>query len=86
MRTNTPAKRLFAAAFAACLLLAGCAAPGPEAEAPAAKGDVIRFLSSNLPYGSGNEAGYYYFAKDENGNSLLRVVDYGTLQDVPLCS
>ena len=78
MRTNTPAKRLFAAAFAACLLLAGCAAPGPEAEAPAAKGDVIRFLSSNLPYGSGNEAGYYYFAKDENGNSLLR--------DVPLCS
>lgn len=30
--------------------------------------------------------GYYYFAKDENGNSLLRVVDYATLQDVPLCS
>ena len=86
MRTNTPAKRLFAAAFAACLLLAGCAAPGPEAEAPAAEGDAIRFLSSSLPYGSGNEAGYYYFAKDENGNSLLRVVDYATLQDVPLCS
>lgn len=86
MRTNTPAKRLFAAAFAACLLLAGCAAPGPEAEAPAAEGDAIRYLSSNLPYGSGNEAGYYYFAKDENGNSLLRVVDYATLQDVPLCS
>lgn len=86
MRTNIPAKRLFAAAFAACLLLAGCAAPGPEAEAPAAKGDAIRYLSSNLPYGSGNEAGYYYFAKDENGNSLLRVVDYATLQDVPLCS
>ena len=84
MRTNTPAKRLFAAAFAACLLLAGCAAPGPEA--PAAEGDAIRYLSSNLPYGSGNEAGYYYFAKDENGNSLLRVVDYATLQDVPLCS
>ena len=82
MRTNIPAKRL----FAACLLLAGCAAPGPEAEAPAAKGDAIRYLSSNLPYGSGNEAGYYYFAKDENGNSLLRVVDYATLQDVPLCS
>lgn len=86
MRTNTPAKRLFAAAFAACLLLAGCAASGPEAEAPAAEGDAIRYLSSNLPYGSGNEAGYYYFAKDENGNSLLRVVDYATLQDVPLCS
>lgn len=86
MRTNIPAKRLFAAAFAACLLLAGCAALGPEAEAPAAKGDAIRYLSSSLPYGSGNEAGYYYFAKDENGNSLLRVVDYATLQDVPLCS
>lgn len=86
MRTNIPAKRLFAAAFAACLLLAGCAAPGPEAEAPAAEGDAIRYLSSNLPYGSGNEAGYYYFAKDENGNSLLRVVDYATLQDVPLCN
>lgn len=86
MRTNIPAKRLFAAAFAACLLLAGCAAPGPEAEAPAAKGDAIRYLSSNLPYGSGNESGYYYFAKDENGNSLLRVVDYATLQDVPLCN
>ncbi|WP_394979687.1 hypothetical protein [Candidatus Allofournierella excrementavium] len=86
MRTNIPAKRLFAAAFAACLLLAGCAAPGPEAEAPAAEGDAIRYLSSNLPYGSGNESGYYYFAKDENGNSLLRVVDYATLQDVPLCS
>ena len=86
MRTNTPAKRLFAAAFAACLLLAGCAAPGPEAEAPAAEGDAIRYLSSNLPYGSGNESGYYYFAKDENGNSLLRVVDYATLQDVPLCN
>lgn len=84
MRTNTPAKRLFAAAFAACLLLAGCAAPGPEA--PAVEGDAIRYLSSNLPYGSGNESGYYYFAKDENGNSLLRVVDYATLQDVPLCS
>lgn len=84
MRTNTPAKRLFAAAFAACLLLAGCAASGPEA--PAAEEDAIRYLSSNLPYGSGNEAGYYYFAKDENGNSLLRVVDYATLQDVPLCS
>ena len=86
MRTNIPAKRLFAAAFAACLLLAGCAAPGPEAEAPAAEGDAIRYLSSNLPYGSGNESGYYYFAKDENGNSLLRVVDYATLQDVPLCN
>ena len=84
MKTKT--KRLFFAAFAACLLLAGCAAPGPEAEAPAAEGDAIRYLSSNLPYGSGNESGYYYFAKDENGNSLLRVVDYATLQDVPLCS
>lgn len=84
MKTITRTKRLFAAAFAACLLLAGCAAP--DSEAPAEKGDAIRFLSSDQPYGSGNEAGYYYFAKDENGNSLLRVVDYASLQDVPLCS
>ncbi|WP_394965105.1 hypothetical protein [Candidatus Allofournierella excrementigallinarum] len=82
MKTKT--KRLFSAAFAACLLLAGCSAPGPEA--PAAEGGAIRFLSSDLSYGSGNETGYYYFTKDENGNSLLRVVDYATLQDVPLCS
>lgn len=84
MRTNLRMKGLFAAAFAACLLLTGCGAPGPDA--PAAEGDAIRFLSSDSTYGSGNEAGYYYFAKDENGNSLLRVVDYATLQDVPLCS
>ena len=83
MRTNTRPRRLFAAALAACLL-AGCAAPGPAA--PAEKGDAIRFLSPDNPYGSGNGAGYYYFAKDEKGNSLLRVVDYASLQDVPLCS
>ena len=83
MRTNTRPKRLFAAALAACLL-AGCAAPGPAA--PAEKGDAICFLSPDNPYGSGNGAGYYYFAKDEKGNSLLRVVDYASLQDVPLCS
>lgn len=84
MRTNTRTNRLFAAAFAVCLLLTGCGAPAPGA--PAAAGDSIRFLSSAQPYGSGNEVGYYYFSRDENGNSLLRVVDYATLQDVPLCS
>lgn len=84
MRTADRTKRLFFATLAACLLLTGCAAPG--AETPAAKEDAIRFLSPDQPYGSGNEKGYYYFAKDENGNSLLRVVDYASLQDVPLCS
>lgn len=82
MKTNARKKRLAAALFS-CLLLAGCGAPG--AGAPA-KGEAICFLSSDPPRGSANEAGYYYFAKDENGNSLLRFVDYATLQDVPLCS
>ncbi|HJB21806.1 MAG TPA: hypothetical protein H9773_08895 [Candidatus Fournierella merdavium] len=82
MRPKTTEGLFFAAALAVCLL-AGCGAPGP---APAAQGDAIRFLNPDSSYGSGTEAGYYYFTRDESGNSLLRFVDYATLQDVPLCS
>lgn len=82
MKKEQIRKSLLATALSACLILVGCGAPGT---ATREKEDAIRFLSSDSPYGSGNESGYYYFTSDENGNSLLRFVDYATLQDVVLC-
>lgn len=77
---------LFCAALAVCLLLAGCGAAAKTAPPAAETGGALVFLAPCSAYGSGGEAGYYYIATRENGDRLLRYVDYAALQDMALCS
>lgn len=88
--------RAFAAALAACLLLAGCG--GEPSSAPAGPGgsaletadDRLVFLSRSpdrLGNGAEGESGYYYTAASEDSSYCsIRFIDKESHQDVVLCS
>ena len=71
-------------AEASALSPADAAAPSPAA--PREQTNNIRFIQQAYPLGDGNGNGYYMFQYREDASCNIKYIDYGTQQEIVLCS